>query len=148
MVNPTTKTQGGGGDIITREKFGNFELSFDFRYAPEASSGVKYFIDTKMEKDKYSSIGCEYQNLDDKLHPFAIDEISVDRTFAGLYDLIAPGPKKDNCPVKWNTPTIIVEGNHVERLFNGGMTLDYERGNKACKDLVSKSKFKDITGSG
>jgi hypothetical protein len=147
-VNPATKSQGGGGDIVSTDKYKNFELSIDFKYAPGANSGIKYFVDTERDNGGYSDIGCEYQILDDKLHPDAKEGISGNRTLAGLYDLIAPKPKKDNGADNWNNATIIVKGNHVEHWLNGAMTLQYERGNQAWKDLVATSKFKKIPGFG
>jgi hypothetical protein len=148
MVNPANKGQGGGGDIVSKGKYVNFELSVDFRYAPGSNSGIKYFVDTEKNNGEYASIGCEYQILDDKLHPDAKEGITGNRTLAGLYDLIAPKPKRDNGPDKWNTATIIVKGNLVRHLLNGAITVEYERGNQAWKDLVATSKFKKIPGFG
>jgi hypothetical protein len=148
MTNPAAKKDGGGGDIVSADKYRNFELSVDFRYATGGNSGIKYFVDTERDNGKYSGIGCEYQILDDKLHPDAKEGISGNRTLAGLYDLIAPKPKKDNGPDKWNTATIIVKGNHVQHLLNGAVTVDYIRGDKAWKELVAASKFKTIPGFG
>jgi len=148
LVNPATKTEGGGGDIVTASKFKNFEISVDFKYSAGANSGIKYFVDIDRDNGEYASIGCEYQILDDKLHPDAKEGISGNRTLAGLYDLIAPNPKRDNGPNQWNTAVIIVNGNNVKQLLNGGLTVEYERGNQAWKDLVAKSKFKKIPGFG
>lgn len=125
-----------GGDIITENTYKNFELSVDFMYTPGANSGIKYFIDGK------TNVSCEYQILDDKLHPDAKLGKNGDRTLAGLYDLIPPKNKKDNGPNQWNTATIIVKGNHVEHWLNGQMTVSYERGDAAWKALVETSKFK------
>jgi len=148
IVSPSTRSEGGGGDIVTTGKFRNFELSVDFKYTPGANSGIKYFVDTERDNGQYASIGCEYQILDDKLHPDAREGISGNRTLAGLYDLIPPKPKKDNGPDQWNTATIIVNGSHVRHLLNGGVTVEYDRGTKAWKDLVAASKFKKIPGFG
>jgi hypothetical protein len=148
MVNPATKTQDGGGDIVSAGKYRNFELSIDFRYSPGANSGIKYFVDTERDNGQYTSIGCEYQILDDKLHADAKEGIGGNRTLSGLYDLIAPKNVKDNGPDKWNTATIIVKGNHVQHLLNGIVTVEYDRGNQAWKDLVATSKFKKIPGFG
>lgn len=131
-----------GGDIITVNKYKNFELSVDFMYTPGANSGIKYFIDGK------SNIGCEYQVLDDKLHPDAKLGIGGNRTMSGLYDLIAPKEKTDNGPEKWNTAKIIVKGNHAEHWLNGKLTVSYERGDAAWKALVATSKFKPNAGFG
>ena len=148
MINPATKSQGGGGDIVSTDKYRNFELSVDFRYTPGANSGIKYFINTERDKGQYSSIGCEYQILDDKLHPDAKEGITGNRTLAGLYDLIAPKTKKDNGAGQWNTATIIVKGSHVQHWLNGAITVEYDRGTQAWKDLVATSKFRDIPGFG
>lgn len=82
------KKQGGGGDIVTVDKFKNFELKVDFRYTKGANSGIKYFIDTETNNGALASIGCEYQVLDDRNHPDAKAGINGNRTLAGLYDLI------------------------------------------------------------
>jgi hypothetical protein len=131
-----------GGDIVTVDKYKNFELSVDFIYSPGANSGIKYFVDTELNKGAGSQIGCEYQILDDKLHPDAHEGIAGNRTLAGLYDLITPLPKRDNGVGQWNRATIIVNGNHVEHWLNGQKTVEYERGTEAWRALVATSKYK------
>lgn len=125
-----------GGDIITTEKYKNFELIVDFMYAPAANSGIKYFIDGK------TNVACEYQILDDKLHPDAKAGINGNRTISSLYDLIPAKNKKDNGPDQWNQAKIIVNGSHVEHWLNGVMTVSYNRGDTAWKAYVETSKFK------
>lgn len=147
-VNPETKKQGGGGDIVTVDKYRNFELIVDFRYTKGANSGIKYFIDTESNNSSLASIGCEYQVLDDINHPDAKAGINGNRTLAGLYDLIPPKNKKDNGADNWNRATIIVNGNKVQHWLNGQLTVEYERGNDAWKELVATSKFKGSPGFG
>ncbi len=148
-VDPDSKKQGGGGDIVTTGKFKNFELKFDFLYTPGANSGVKYFVDTEVNNGSLASIGCEYQVLDDRLHPDAKLGIDGNRTLAGLYDLLPPKRSKiDNGPDKWNTAKIVVRGNKVEHWLNGQMTVEYTRGNDEWKETVAKSKFKSSPGFG
>lgn len=130
------------GDIVTVDKYKNFELIVDFKYTTGANSGIKYFVDTNLNKGEGSSIGCEYQILDDRHHPDAHEGINGNRTLAGLYDLIPPLPKRDNGADKWNRATIIVKGNHVEHWLNGQKTVEYERGNDAWRALVATSKYK------
>src|SRR5450759_73612 len=137
-----------GGDIITINKYKNFELIVDFLYTPGANSGIKYFIDAETNNGTLAQIGCEYQILDDKLHPDAKAGINGNRTLAGLYDLIPPKNKRDNGPDKWNRAIIIVKGNHIEHWLNGQMTVSYERGDAAWKALVATSKFKSSPNFG
>ena len=63
------KESRNGGDIITIESFRNFELSVDFLLTPGANSGIKYFVKPDLNKGKGSSIGLEFQILDDEKHP-------------------------------------------------------------------------------
>jgi hypothetical protein len=133
-----------GGDIVTREKFSAFDLSFDFKLTQGANSGVKYFV-TLSENNKGSAIGLEYQLLDDSLHPDAKMGINGNRTLASLYDLIKAEKTTRfiKQPGKWNTGRIVVyPNNHVEHYLNGIKVLEYERGSQAYRDLVANSKYK------
>lgn len=148
IINPESKKPGGGGDIVTVDKFSDFELVVDFKYTKGANSGIKYFIDTESEGGKYASIGCEYQILDDRNHPDAKAGIGGNRTLAGLYDLIAPKSKRDNGADQWNRAMIVVKGNKVQHWLNDNLTVGYERGTPEWKALVEKSKFKGMQNFG
>jgi hypothetical protein len=148
FTNPEAKGENGGGDIVTKGKFKDFELLVDFNYKPGANSGIKYFVDTEINDGSLSSIGCEYQILDDNMHPDAKAGLSGNHKLACLYDLIPPKDVKDNGPDKWNTARIVVKGNHIQHWLNGQMTVEYYRGTPEWKEIVSKSKFRDIDGFG
>ena len=60
-----------GGDIVTLDTYGDFELKVDFKLTEGANSGIKYYVDTDLNKGPGSSIGLEYQILDDDRHPDA-----------------------------------------------------------------------------
>jgi len=137
------KEGGNGGGIFTKNEFGAFDLSFEFKLTPGANSGVKYFV-TLAEKSTGSAIGLEYQVLDDSLHPDAKLGRNGNRTLASLYDLIpAEKQKRFIRPVgQWNFGRIIVyPDNKVEHYLNGIKVLEYVRGSKEFKDLVAISKF-------
>jgi hypothetical protein len=147
----------GGGDIITRERFSNFELKVDFKITPGANSGIKYFVQPNLDPiggtpgpgGSGSAIGCEFQVLDDERHPDAKLGRDGDRTLGSLYDLIpAPTSKKVNPIGEWNTAHIVVRGKHVEHWLNGVKMLEYERGSDEFRKLVAESKFKSIAGFG
>ena len=137
-----------GGDIITKEKFSNFELKVDFKITEGANSGVKYFVDRDLNKGEGSSIGLEFQILDDERHPDAKEGVGGNRKIASLYDLIpaenlsVPSRGKDFRGVgKWNTARIIVRGSHVEHWLNGFKMVEFERGSQIYRALVEKSKY-------
>lgn len=132
-----------GGDIVTEQLYGDFELKVDFKITEGANSGIKYYVDTDINKGPGSSIGLEYQILDDDRHPDAkLGNHEGSRTVASLYDLIQADPNKPINPVgEWNTAHIISKDNHVEHWLNGVKVLEYERGTKEFRKLVSESKY-------
>ena len=138
-----------GGDIVTVDKFSSFELELDFMISEGANSGIKYFVDTELNQGPGSSIGLEYQILDDRRHPDAKRGVNGDRTLASLYDLIPAGNlslpernKRVNGPGNWNRARLVVKGNHVEHWLNNEKVLEYERGSQIYRALVAKSKYK------
>ena len=132
-----------GGDIVTTEVYGDFELKVDFKITEGANSGIKYYVDPDLNKGPGSSIGLEYQILDDARHPDAkLGNHEGSRTLASLYDLIAADPNKPVNPIgEWNTAHIISKDNHVEHWLNGMKVLEYERKSDAYRKLVSESKY-------
>ncbi len=143
VVKSTGGESTNGGDIVTIQKYKNFELKVDFKITPGANSGIKYFVDTELNKGEGSSIGCEFQILDDDLHPDAKLGVAGNRKCASLYDLIpAPAVKPMN-KEGWNTALIKVNGTHVEHWLNGVKMVEYERSNQMWRALVAYSKYRD-----
>ena len=132
-----------GGDIVTTRPYKNFMLKVDFRITEGANSGIKYFVDTNLNKGEGSAIGCEYQILDDKKHPDAKLGVNGNRTLGSLYDLIPAPENKPFRPGFFNTAMIVVKGNHVEHWLNGEKIVEYERNNQMWNALVDYSKYKD-----
>jgi hypothetical protein len=132
-----------GGDIVTEGLYGNFELQLDFKITNGANSGIKYFVDTDLNKGPGSSIGLEYQILDDATHPDAkLGNQEGSRTIASLYDLIKADPSKHVNPIgEWNHARILSKDNHVEHWLNGMKVLEYERKSDAYRKLVAESKY-------
>ncbi|MBL7698810.1 MAG: DUF1080 domain-containing protein [Chitinophagaceae bacterium] len=138
------KESANGGDIITTDKYGAFDLSFSFKISPGGNSGVKYFV-TLQEKTDGSAIGLEYQLLDDSLHPDAKFGIAGNRTLASLYDLIKAEKQERfiKPPGEWNQGRIVVHpDNRVEHFLNGVKVLEYVRGSEDYRKLVARSKYK------
>lgn len=141
----------GGGDIITRARYANFELELEFRMTPGANSGIKFFVQPNLSPiDRLtgkptqlgSAIGPEFQILDDARHPDAKAGRDGNRTVGSLYDLIPAEAGKIVQPMgEWNKARIVVRGAQVEFWLNDRMTLAYDRHSAAYRALVAQSKY-------
>ena len=137
-----------GGDIVTTRKYKNFELSVDFMITKGANSGIKYFVDTELNKGEGSSIGCEFQILDDNNHPDAKLGVKGNRKLGSLYDLI---PAPANKPFRggfFNNARIVVKDSKVEHYLNDIKIVEYERGTQMWQALVNYSKYSVWPGFG
>ncbi|MDQ6763812.1 MAG: DUF1080 domain-containing protein [Bacteroidota bacterium] len=133
--------KGHGSDIITNRSFTNFELSVQFKISEGGNSGIKYFLLPN------TSLGCEYQIIDDSLHPDAKLGINGNRKTGSLYDIMPADSGKPYKPAgEWNIARIVVRGNHAEHWLNGVKILEYERGSPEFKKAISKSKFDATKG--
>ncbi len=136
-----------GGDIVTEDSFKDFELSVDFKISEGANSGIKYFVDSELNKGEGSAIGMEFQVLDDKAHPDAKQGKNGNRTVGSLYDLIraentdSSRGKNFKGVGKWNNARIVVKGGHVEHWLNQIKVVEFDRFSQMFKALVEKSKY-------
>jgi len=132
-----------GGDIVTTDLYSDFELKLDFKITEVANSGIKYYVDTELNKGAGSSIGLEFQILDDERHPDAkLGNHEGSRTVGSLYDLIQADPAKVVHPIgQWNQARIVSKNNHVEHWLNGRKVLEYERKSPEYLQLVKESKY-------
>lgn len=136
-----------GGDIVTVNSFGDFELSVDFKITEGANSGIKYFVDSELNKGEGSAIGLEFQVLDDEKHPDAKKGKNGNRTVGSLYDLIraenngSSRGKNFKGVGKWNNARILVKGGHVEHWLNQIKVVEFDRFSQLFAALVEKSKY-------
>ncbi|MBN1108678.1 MAG: DUF1080 domain-containing protein [Bacteroidales bacterium] len=136
---------GKGGDIITREKYGDFELVFDFNLTEGANSGIKYFVDTLKNAVTGNIMvnGPEYQIIDDYNHTAIKKDPNGLSSTASAYLLYPPENKKLNPHGKWNTGKIVARGTNVEHWLNGVRVLSYDRGSSDFLLKKAETKFKN-----
>jgi pimeloyl-ACP methyl ester carboxylesterase len=132
-----------GGDIITEEKFDNFDLSWEWRVSPGGNNGLKYLV----TEDRPSAPGHEYQMVDDAKNPDA--KVGPHRATASFYDVLPPWEDRPLKPAgEWNLSRVVIQGDHVEHWLNGNKVLEYELGSAAIKAAIAKSKFRNSPGFG
>jgi hypothetical protein len=146
--------KGGGGDIMTDEEFGAFELQMEFKVSAGANSGIFYLLTSPHDPASGAPLGLEYQILDDERHPDARLGIDGNRTLASLYDLYPRARLMTNVGIApkigaWQHARIIARGDGtVEHWLNGIKVLEFKRGSDDYRTRVAASKFKVTPGFG
>ena len=146
VLKPDGTESAGGSYIITEKQYGPFELKFDFKLSEGANSGVKYFVNESDVNRSAAVSSLEYQIVDD-----AAPGVTGNRTLGSLADILEA--KKTLTTTRrtgeWNQALIkVLPDNQVEYWLNGNKILQYKRGSAEYKDLVSKSKYKDLSNFG
>lgn len=148
-INEGGRESQAGGDIVTADEYSNFDLQFEWQLSAGGNSGVKYFVEERRPRPAGSTIGCEYQIIDDaKYNDPAHGALKEAQKTGALYDLIPARDKVVNPPGEWNQSRIVVRGRHVEHWLNGRKVVEYERGGESFRAAVAASKFKDYQGFG
>lgn len=133
---------GQGGDIITREKFRNFELSLEWKVDTGGNSGI-FYLAREVEGEPIWKSSPEMQILDNVNHPDAKLGIQGNRQAGALYDLIPAVPQNARGPGEWNQVKIMVYNGTVVHWMNGEQVLEYHLWTDDWKAMCSNSKFKD-----
>ena len=132
----------GALDIISKEKFDRFELTWEWKASQGANSGVKYFVLEDMD----SAIGHEYQIIDDERHADA--KIGPKRQTAALYDVLAAKDRPVKAAGEWNQSRVVVRGPEVEHWLNGTKVLTYRLDSDELRKAIADSKFKGVARFG
>ena len=135
-----------GGDLFSRERFGDFVLDFEFTVAPGGNSGIKYRAEAQRELGYVYALGCEFQILDDAGHPDADRGRPGTRRLAGLYDLLAPSEAPFRGLGAWNHGRIHLEQGRLSHYLNGTRVVDVQIGSTQWRDALAGSKFTDRQG--
>lgn len=160
VLSSNGKESENGGDIVTKDKYENFEFELDFKITKGANSGIKYFVDLDLNKGAGSAIGLEYQILDNKFHldaskKFRVmelegekwelkkEDIKRNRGVASLYDLIEAEKfnHKSVSAGQWHRAKIISNNGHVEHWLDNEKVLEYNRFSQVFKALIQYSKY-------
>jgi hypothetical protein len=132
-----------GGDIITTEQYGSFELELEWRIETGGNSGI--FFHVTEDADHVWQTGPEMQILDNAAHR---DGLQPETSAGSNYALHAPARDVSRPAGEWNQVRLVVQGDHVEHWLNGEKIVEYELGSDDWKARVEASKFRDMPGYG
>jgi len=135
--------KGKGGDMMTVDQYGDFELQLEWKIAPGGNSGIFFWVS---EDKNYSwETGPEIQILDNKLHK---DGGDMSTSAGANYALHAPAQDVTRPAGEYNQVRLFVKGTHIEHWLNGVKIVEYEIGSADWEARVAKSKFGTMPGYG
>jgi len=134
---------GKGGDIITKKKYSNFELSLEWKISEGGNSGIFYLAQELEGKPIYISAP-EMQILDNERHVDAKLGKEGNRQAGSLYDLIPAVPQNAKPAGEWNQVRILVYDGTVVHTQNGENVVEYHLWTDQWKEMCANSKFADM----
>ena len=126
-------------DLITNNKYENYELLIDWKISPKKNSGIIYMV-TEENGASYES-GPEYQLIDDLGYPSKLS----DKQLSGAnYDMHAPTAKVAKPAGEFNQTKIVINKGDVEHWLNGTKVVDYQLWTPEWEQVKATSKWKDV----
>lgn len=139
-----------GGDLVTNNEYGNFDLQLDWKISDKGNSGVLFYVNedpAKYEETYFT--GPEMQILDNGT-PTRLGQpdgkIYTHRA-GDLYDLL-PSKEVAKPLGEWNHIEIKSLNGKLDFYMNGVHTLSTHMWDDNWKKMIAISKFKDMPGFG
>jgi hypothetical protein len=136
----------GGGDLVSNDTFGNFDLKLEWRIAPKANSGIMIFVreDTSRYKETWNT-GPEMQVCDIDSN----EDAHILKHEAGdLYDLISSRIMSARPAMEWNQVEIVSYNQRLDFYLNNVHIISTGLWNEAWMKRIASSKFKNMPGFG
>jgi hypothetical protein len=136
-----TLTARGGGDLVTVDEFGDFELSLEWKISPNGNSGVMYRVKEAPEALNTWNTGPEMQVLDDAGHR---DGKIPSHRAGALYDFAAPLVDAAKPVGEWNRARVVLRQGKIEHWLNGQLVATSSYGDDAWRAAIQKTKFRSM----
>ena len=142
-VDPSIKE---GGDLVTDEEYGNFDLKLEWKISKNGNSGI--LINIKEDAAKYNETyitGPEIQVLDNDGHP----DGKITKHRAGdLYDLVKSSIEPIKPVGEWNAVEIISNKGKLQIFVNGTNVVTTTMWDDNWRSMIAGSKFKNWSDFG
>jgi len=134
-----TLTGKGGGDIITKEQYGAFELKLDFKISPQGNSGIMFHVQETEAKAWRTGPEIQIQDNDHGKDP---------QKAGWLYQLYRSDVDAAKPAGEWNTVHIIITPEKCVHYMNGIKYFEYVKGSDDWNRRVAASKFSKYSDFG
>lgn len=123
-------------DLISRERYRDFCLRFEFALPTGGNSGVLCLVHEEAELSWHS--GPEMQLLDDKGHPDGREPTTRN---GALYGLQRPDIDTQIAPGQFMTAALSVRSGMVEHWLRGQCVLRYRLDDPSLRERIESTKF-------
>ncbi|WP_010664905.1 3-keto-disaccharide hydrolase [Marinilabilia salmonicolor] len=130
-----------GGDIVSNQKYKNFELKWEWKIESYGNSGVMYHV---IENEKFGApylTGPEYQMIDDFDFPQELADWQMTGADYAMH-IADPDKKIIKNAGEWNTSRIVFDNGHVEHWLNGAKIVEFEAWTDKWFELKNSGKWK------
>ena len=131
----------GGGDILTKAQYSDFELQLEWKIAEGGNSGIFVLVDET--GNTIYAHAPEIQILDDARHP---DNKLASHRSGSLYDMIAAPPQSQKQAGEWNQVRIRLQQKQLTIWQNGVQTAAVQIDSVKWQQLLAQSKFASWPG--
>lgn len=136
VFRPLDESGSQGFDIITREKYQDFELELEWWISEGGNSGFFHHAIEQPGLQIYWS-GMEVQILDNEAH----STVNDNQLAGSLYDILPANPQNTRPQGEWNSFRVISDGPHIEYWQNGEKIVEFERWSTDWFEKVRGTKF-------
>jgi hypothetical protein len=132
----------GGGDLVTDDIFGSFDLKLEWKISKKGNSGIIFYVneDTTKFKETWNT-GMEMQVCDKDSNE---DAHSFKHEAGDLYDLIPSTVMSANGFNEWNKVEIVSNKGRLDLFLNNVHIVSTTLWDDKWKQLIAGSKFKDM----
>ena len=135
-----------GGDIVSDEEYGNFDLKLEWKISKDGNSGIILFIHE--DKQAYTwpwMTGPEMQVLDNDGHP---DGKLIKHRAGDLYDLISCSKETVKGPGEWNEVEVKSLNGKLDLFLNGVNVVSTTMWDDNWRKMIAGSKFASMKDFG
>jgi hypothetical protein len=125
-------------DLVTRERFGDFTLLFDWRLPRGGSSAVLSRVDEAAGPAAHT--GPALALLDDEHHPEGADALT---SCGALYGLVAPWRDQRSAANAYHSGRIVMQGSMIEYWINDHQVIGCDLASEELRARIARSRFRD-----
>lgn len=138
-----TLTGKGGGDILTKKAYTNFDLRLEWKISEGGNSGIFILVDE--DGRRIYSHAPEIQILDNER---ASDRKIDSHRSGSLYDMISSHPSSHRPAGEWNQVRILFQDRFLQVWQNEVPTVTIDMNSSTWEILLDESKFDNWRGFG